>query len=153
MTEFKLRTADDGDEIFLRGLFNDVKSAEFGNAGIPGPQLALLLDMQYRARNESYAREHPDMLCRIISSGDQRVGSIFTRTDAEALHLIDISILANMRGQGIGTAVMEYLKTEANRITLNVFTGNSDARRLYERLGFGVLGGDSMYLEMEWKNA
>lgn len=52
------------------------------------------------------------------------------------------------RGQGIGTKIMETLEADLlrrayQRVTLNVAKENDGARRLYERLGYQVVGSDA----------
>lgn len=152
METFALHAATSDDDEFLRELYFDVRREEFAVAGLPEAQIAMILDMQFRARRESYSRENPDMTSRIIKVDSLPVGSILTKINPEGMHLIDISLLGAMRGKGIGAAVVNRLKTESDRITLNVFVGNENARRLYERLGFIAVGGDSAYIFMEWKN-
>ncbi|MFZ6031447.1 MAG: GNAT family N-acetyltransferase [Chloroflexota bacterium] len=51
------------------------------------------------------------------------------------------------RGQGVGTKIMETIEADLlrrgyQRVTLNVAKGNAGARRLYERLGYRVIGSD-----------
>ncbi|MCP5070765.1 MAG: GNAT family N-acetyltransferase [bacterium] len=78
------------------------------------------------------------------ASGD-RLGILWyaTRFDAPPAHLFiyDIVIDKANRGQGLGTAVLQWLDEEARRvgakeIQLHVFASNSGAIRLYERMGF-----------------
>lgn len=49
------------------------------------------------------------------------------------------------RNQGVGTQLMNFIETDLKRrgfafVTLNVARDNPDARRLYERLGYRVIG-------------
>ncbi len=51
------------------------------------------------------------------------------------------------RSQGIGTAMMEWIERDLyqrgfRRVTLNVSKENNGARRLYERLGYHVVGSE-----------
>lgn len=152
MHEFTLEPTTQDDESFLRELFFDVRSGEFAAAGLQSAQLAMILDMQLRVRDETYSRKFPKMMSRIVRVGDRRVGNVLTDFDTNGLHLVDISLISEARGKGIGSAVIDHLKTESNRITLVVFVNNSGARRLYDRLGFIETGSEAMYLSMEWKN-
>jgi len=52
------------------------------------------------------------------------------------------------RGQGIGTAMLQTVEKDLrwrgfNRVTLNVSKDNDEARRLYERLGYQVVGNEA----------
>lgn len=58
------------------------------------------------------------------------------------------------QGRGIGTTLITQLQDEAaglgGVVDIPVEHDNPDARRLYERLGFVVIGGDDKELEMRW---
>lgn len=61
---------------------------------------------------------------------------------ANTFHIAEIHVAAEMRGQGIGAALLEQLEREgrargASRLSLTTAT-NNPARRLYERAGFRV---------------
>jgi len=63
----------------------------------------------------------------------------------DEIHINNVAILPELRGQGIGTLLMhrvfeEALRLGARRATLEVRSSNESARRLYERLGFIVAG-------------
>jgi len=61
----------------------------------------------------------------------------------DELHINTIAVSANLRRQGIATALMSFLLAEgaahgARRTFLEVRRSNAPARRLYESLGFEV---------------
>ena len=61
--------------------------------------------------------------------------------DRKELYIDDLCVDENCRGQGIATTlyrhVTEYAKARGCQfITLNVWTGNDNAQRLYEHMGF-----------------
>jgi ribosomal-protein-alanine N-acetyltransferase len=63
----------------------------------------------------------------------------------DEIHINNVAILPNLRGQGIGTSLMTRVFAEARRLgarraTLEVRASNAGARRLYERLGFYAAG-------------
>jgi len=63
----------------------------------------------------------------------------------DEIHVNNIAILPELRGRGMGTALMHRVLDEAHqlgarRATLEVRASNVGARRLYERLGFHVAG-------------
>lgn len=52
----------------------------------------------------------------------------------------DVCVDASARGQHIGEALFEYVKSEAKRlgcyeVTLNVWAGNTSAEKFYEKMG------------------
>lgn len=61
----------------------------------------------------------------------------------DEIHINNVAILPELRGRGIGTALMRRVMEEARRLgakraTLEVRASNEGARKLYERLGFYV---------------
>jgi ribosomal-protein-alanine N-acetyltransferase len=61
----------------------------------------------------------------------------------DEIHINNVAILPELRGHGIGTALMHRVMEEARRLgasraTLEVRASNEGARKLYERLGFYV---------------
>jgi ribosomal protein S18 acetylase RimI-like enzyme len=66
--------------------------------------------------------------------------------------VLDICLVPEMRGNGIGSWLLENVVEQAARlaapVTLHVAVGNP-ARRLYERIGFRVVTQDPLNLFME----
>ncbi len=81
------------------------------------------------------------------------IGRIWVHQQAAAWHLVDLAIIEQHRGRGVGRALVCQLQTAARgagaQITLQVRRDNR-ARRLYERLGFQVTGQTDLDLEMAW---
>jgi ribosomal protein S18 acetylase RimI-like enzyme len=73
------------------------------------------------------------------------------RSDVEVV-LVDISLLPERRGAGIGSALIRELVREGGQsgkpVRLHVNRENR-ARRLYERLGFGIIEDAGAYFKME----
>ena len=70
--------------------------------------------------------------------------AISTSMGAVVAKLDDVSVKAERRGGGIGTALLEQLKAQlrkeaVTRIDVGVHLENPDARRFYENLGFVAL--------------
>lgn len=150
-----LRNASPEDETFLKELFFDVRGDEFAIAGLPAAQFESLLSMQYAAQKKSYEAGFPSAVHSIIEFDGKRIGRQLINRSDEKIHLIDIAILREFRGKGIGSHLLDELKskTKTKTVSLNVFKNNHGAIRLYERHGFAVVRDDGSYLEMEWKNA
>ena len=61
----------------------------------------------------------------------------------DEIHINNIAVLPQHRGQGLGTALLQYVLAEgrrlgARRTTLEVRASNAGALRLYDRLGFYI---------------
>ncbi len=99
--------------------------------------------MQFDAQQAHYLLHYPNSRCQVIelveAEGTRGVGRLWLDGRASALHVLDISLLSDARGLGIGTYCLEQLKREAHdkSLALTIFVElHNPARRLYERLGF-----------------
>ena len=59
------------------------------------------------------------------------------------VNIHDLSVVFDARGRGVGQRLLSFIEGEAHRrgcckVTLEVLTGNEQARRSYERFGFTV---------------
>ena len=87
-------------------------------------------------------------LCRIyvVRTAEHRVaGFCAFWLVFDEIHINNVALRPACRGGGLGTALMRHVLAEgrrlgARRATLEVRASNAGARRLYERLGFGVAG-------------
>lgn len=153
MDNVTFRNAASSDEEFLKELFFDVRRNEFEQVGLPIEQIKLLLSMQYAAQKQSYEWNFPNAEHNIIELADHKVGRLIIVRREETIHLVDVSILQNFRGHGLGSFILQKLKSEAEKIFLSVFKTNNAALKLYRRHEFKVINENEMYFEMEWKNA
>jgi ribosomal protein S18 acetylase RimI-like enzyme len=143
-----LRPATADDEAFLFDLFASTRE-EFNF--LEAAQRQALLRMQYDTRRFQYEDGYPHAEGSIILLEDIPAGRMLVHEGEDAITLIDIAMLPQHRGLGIGTQLLQDLLKRAalarKPVKLQVFKTNP-AQRLYERLGFSQTGEQSMYLEM-----
>ena len=149
----RLRPVTSEDEPFLLNLFATTRSDELAFMNVSENQKQAFIAMQFRAQSRQYAMTYPHARNSIILWNDNPIGRIlFDRGELE-FTLVDIALLPTHRGNGIGTSIIQDLLKQAaaarKPIRLHVLT-SSAAKRLYERLGFSLVGGDVAYLEMMW---
>jgi len=78
--------------------------------------------------------------------GSCTIGRVGPTASAEDGHVAELGILVaqEMRGKGVGSALLERALTEARGkfeiVFLSVFSFNRGAQRLYERFGFSLCG-------------
>lgn len=82
---------------------------------------------------------------QIILVEGEAAGYLYAVQGPEGLHVVDIKLLPRAQGRGIGGAILRELVRQAEArglpTRLSVLKVNP-ARRLYERLGFRVVGGN-----------
>ena len=147
-----MRAAVPEDSNFLWKVYRSTRLDEVALFGWPPAQQDAFLEMQYRARCQSYRAAFPEAECLVLLENGVDAGSmIVARTGAE-IRLVDIALFPEYRGRGLGAAAIDGLIREAAQssmaVRLSVLCGNP-AIRLYRRLGFDVISSDPMYIEME----
>lgn len=114
---------------------------------------AAFLDMQFRAQDTFYRSEFSDAKFDVLLQNGEPIGRLYTNLTPTALHILDIALLPEYRGNGLGTHLIKGLMEEARsaglKMTLHVETFNP-ARRLYNRLGFTEEQVDGIYIRMTW---
>jgi ribosomal protein S18 acetylase RimI-like enzyme len=110
-----------------------------------------LVGMQFRAQTMSINIEHPQADHQILAIADDPVGRLIVDASGECVHIIDIALLTEHRGNGIGSTVLAQVIADASRsqrsMRLHV-ERNSPAARLFERLGFSTEGDTGLYRSM-----
>ena len=149
----KLRTARPEDKPFLLRLFAATRSDELTLMNLDEHQKKGFIAMQFEAQSRQYVMSYPQAQNSIILWNDDPIGRLLLDRGEREFTLVDVALLPDHRGSGIGTSLIQDIVKEAatagKPIRLHVFT-SSAAKRLYERLGFSQVGGDAVYLEMKW---
>ena len=151
-----LRTARHADQAFLLALYTSTRADEFAQLGWPVEMERAFMRLQFEAQRTDYQRHHPSAVCQIVELQDCPIGRLWVAQDARSLKVLDISLIADLRGQGIGTECLRRVQRSAAAagldVELQVAVGNP-AQRLYERLGFRNVGEAGVRQAMSWKPA
>ena len=122
--------------------------------GWPAEQQEAFLRQQFQFQTLHYRRYYTSATFEIILQDERPIGRIYVHRGAEDIRLMDVALLPEYRGAGVGTWVMRNLLDEAAHsqkpVTLHVEPYNP-AARLYQRLGFRVVEQRGMNLFMEWR--
>lgn len=147
----RLETADD--EAFVRRLFAANRAAAFAPLGLPEPVLDTLLAQQFAAQRAQYSADRTNSDWWIVERDGVAVGRLYIRHDPGFDYLVDIALLPEVQGQGIGSRLMDRMMSEAAaagrgvRLHVDPF---KPARQLYLRKGFREIGMDGPDIAMEW---
>lgn len=143
------------DAPFLFELYASTRADEMRAWGWDETTQRAFLQMQWTAQQQSYAAQYPDADHRILIHHHLRAGRILISRSGQAVILVDLTLLPEHRGKGIGTALLQDLQREAAELgkplRLSVLKTNP-ARRLYARLGFTQTGGNELYDFLEWQH-
>ena len=153
MTSIHLRPITAQDEAFLVRLYASTREMELTQTNWSDEQKAMFCRMQFNAQTTDYQRNYPDASFDVIERDGVAAGRLLVLREDEKIHVIDIALLPEHRGAGIGTKFLRELQEEATaagkKLSIHVEQFNP-ARRLYERLGFQQIEEKGIYLLMQW---
>lgn len=149
-----LAPAEASDEAVLYQTFASTRAEEMALTGWNVDQQEAFLRMQYEAQRRSYRNDLPDAEYSVIRCDGTAAGRLILDRTPEEIHVVDIALLPDFRGQGIGStlmkAIMEEAAHSAKTVDLHVERFNP-ALRWYESLGFSVVDSGPIYLKMAWR--
>jgi ribosomal protein S18 acetylase RimI-like enzyme len=147
------RAATPEDREFLYRLFASSRLDVMQFPGWSDAQREVFLRVQFQARGAHYAAQFPHGDVRVVERDGAPVGSLHTDRTGDDLRLVDLAIVPEQRGAGLGTeilrGVLEDARALGKRVVLHVEVHNR-AARLYARVGFTEVANDGIYRRMQW---
>ena len=149
---YSRRAATAADDAFLCELYASTRT-DLDAVDWPGETRAAFCEMQWRAQRAGYAASYPGALDDVIDVDGRPAGRVLIGARAGDLVLVDLALVPDVQGLGVGRQVIEDLQREAagtgRGVSLQVAAGNR-ARALYERLGFVASEQHGVHTEMTW---
>jgi ribosomal protein S18 acetylase RimI-like enzyme len=143
-------TADDLE--FSSRLYASARAAEMALAPWTEEQKEAFLRWQFDLQHTHYHKFYPGASFLIIVEEGRDIGRMYVHRSDHDIRLMEITLLPEHRGRGIGGLLVRELIAEARsagkKVSLHV-ERNNPARRLYERLGFRAPEDEAIEL-MEW---
>ncbi|MCP3129375.1 N-acetyltransferase [Shewanella sp. KJ2020] len=142
------------DTPFMAQLFYSTKTL-FYELGLPSEVVETMLEQQYRLQQASYREQYPNANTYILFYHQQAVGKVMLDISEYRIHLVDFIIIPSMRGRGLGSAVLTFIKQEAAirnlSVGLSVERENTRAKKLYLQQGFKPESYSGAYESMLWR--
>lgn len=149
--EIVLRPATPVDRDFLLELYGSTRAEELAIVPWGIEQKHAFIEMQFLAQSRAYAAYENAIESIVLASGVP-AGRLYVDRRGDEIRVVDISLMPQFRGHGIGTALLRELMVEADlrqqRLCMHVEQYNR-ALRLYNRLGFVLKANRGMYLYLE----
>ena len=147
-----LRTAGAEDRDFLLRVYASTRAEELSVVDWSDEQKAAFVQQQFEAQ-DAYYREHYDPATfDVIEVDGETAGRLYVARWEDEIRIMDIALVPEHRGHGIGTALLCDLLDEGartgKRVSIHV-EQNNPAKRLYEQLGFVEAGERGVYLLLE----
>lgn len=137
--EYSVRPCDETDHEALVAIYASTRASEVAHLPWSSEQVDAFLRSQFELQDRDWRGRRPEAEFSVLTVGGRVVGRLIIDRDGADLHVVDIALLDEVRGLGIGSAIFEELIEEAERdgrgITLFV-EEQSRAARFYARLGF-----------------
>ena len=148
----RLRPARAEDRDSLLRVYASTREEELRLVDWSDEQKAAFVGMQFEAQDAYYREHYHPATFDVIEVDGEPAGRLYVARWEDEIRIIDIALLPEHRGRGIGTALLRALLDEAahggKRLSIHVEL-NNPARRLYERLGFAPIEERGVYLLME----
>ena len=151
-----LRGETDGDRSFLERLYVAVRWEELAQAPWSDEQKRAFLSWQFGLQHRHYTEHYREADFGLLDHAGVPAGRLYLFRGRDDTRIVDISLLPEHCGRGVGTALLTTVFAESavtgRSVSIHVELFNP-ARRLYDRLGFRELSRNGVYALMEWRSA
>lgn len=148
------RDITSADEAFLSDLYASTRQDEMNLImDWSDQQKRQFLQQQFEAQHKYYQEQYSNADFHIIEQEGKDIGRLYLEERGDEIRVIDIALLPQYRGHGIGGRLMQDIvdkgQTAGKPVRIHVEYYNP-AMRLYQRLGFKKIGDTGVYFLMEW---
>lgn len=147
-----LRPAGDGDRETLFRIYASTREQELAVVDWPAEARQSFLRQQFEAQDHHYRQHYHHTRFDLVLLDGEPVGRLYVARWAAEIRIVDIALLPEARGRGLGATLLASLLAEADAaglpVTIHVERENP-ARRLYARLGFRLAEDKGVYLFLE----
>jgi len=151
----RLRPITPADESFLARVYASTRWEELAPTGWSDEEKAVFCRRQFDAQSTHYREHYPEAAFQIIERDGEPIGRLYVARWEKEIRIVDISLLPECRGTGLGTKLLRDLQKEARTsgksLTIHVERFNR-ALQLYQRLGFKEIEDKGVYLLMKWES-
>jgi GNAT superfamily N-acetyltransferase len=147
-----LRPISSNDHGFLLRLYASTREEELAQVPWSDSEREAFLRHQFDAQARYYREHYPEASFGVVELDGVPVGRLYVARWADEIRIMELSLLPDHRGVGIGTrlvrSILDEAAREGKRGSVHVERHNP-ARRLYERLGFVPIADRGVYLLLE----
>ena len=147
-----LRPAVTSDADLLRRVYASVRTEELALVPWSDAEKDAFLRHQFDAQDAHYREHYVGATFDVIEVDGEPVGRLYVARWEDEIRIMDIALLPEHRGRGVGTQILRGLLEEGaltgKRVSIHVEM-NNPAVRLYERLGFVQAAMNGVYVLLE----
>ena len=141
------------DEDFLYRVYAGTREEELAPLNWSDSQKHAFLRMQFGFQHRYYTEQFIDAEFMVIQRDGHPIGRLYLHRRKDEIRIVDIALLPEYRGAGVGTHLIENIMAEAEtqRLPVRLYVEKFNrALRLYQRLGFTVIQDAGINLLMQW---
>jgi ribosomal protein S18 acetylase RimI-like enzyme len=150
---YRLRPQSDADIAFLMALYASTRMEELRPVPWTEEQKAAFCAQQFQAQLSNYRATIDNCRYDLIEHRGEPLGRLYLQDRPTRLHIVDIALMPDARGKGLGTQILKALHAagQASGRGVGIMVEKfNPALNLYRRLGYTEVEDHGIYLEMEW---
>jgi len=147
------RPITDEDQPLLERIYASTREDELRMVPWSEAEKEAFLRQQFHAQHTFYQERFAGAEYLIVLVEGEPAGRLYVDRREDEIRIIDIALLPEFRGRGIGGSLLEDLLDEAASVAKPVrihVERYNRALGLYERLGFRRIGDTGVYYLLEW---
>lgn len=150
--DYTLRPEREDDVAFLSRLYATTRAEELALVDWDEAAKQRFCAQQFAAQRAWYRETYPNASFEVVETAGEPVGRLCIDEMAEEIRLVDVSLVPEARGRGLGTALLAAVlargRAAGKPVTIHVERFNR-ALALYARLGFRVREDRGVHLFLE----
>jgi GNAT superfamily N-acetyltransferase len=144
----RFRAATTADAAFFAALYASTRAEELALSGWPDTMQEAFLAQQAMAQQAHYVQHYNDAEWWVLERNGRPIGRLILARWPSQHRIVDIALLPQARGDGLGSAILAGVIAEAEAVgkavSIHVEKANP-AMRLYRRLGFATVEDKGVY--------
>lgn len=151
---YTLRPVQEQDEALLLEIYASTRADEMALVSWDAAQKQAFLQMQFSAQQKHYRSYFPQATHEMILADGQPIGRLYVDRRETEIRILDITLLPQRRGQGIGRQIILDLIKEAaqeNKSCSIYVESFNRSLALFQRLGFVKTEESGTSWLMEWR--
>ena len=145
----------DLDSNFIKSLYLVSRDYEFERADLPESYLRAFLENQFNLQLKHFKKQYQNLNMQVLWMNAQPIGRLYLvhLTDPGILHLVDITLIREVRNKSVGKAIIHALQkySQELKVPLGLYVKHDNpAQRLYAVCGFVCKRRNNDHLYMEF---